>query len=96
MEKNRVEVMIGGVNYALVSEDETEYIKKVADLVDKKMEEIGSMQSSLNSTKKAVLTAVNIADDFLKRSTQVRNVVNENEQLKKRIAELEKQTKYKK
>ena len=96
MEKNRVEVMIGGVNYALVSEDETEYIKKVAALVDKKMREIGSMQSSLNSTKKAVLTAVNIADDFLKRSNQVRNVVSENEQLKKRIAELEKQTKYKK
>ena len=96
MEKNRVEVMIGGVNYALVSEDETEYIKKVASLVDKKMREIGSMQSSLNNTKKAVLTAVNIADDFLKRSNQVRNVVSENEQLKKRIAELEKQTKYKK
>lgn len=89
MDKNRVEVIIGGVSYALVSEDEPEYIKKVAALVDEKMKEIGAAHNYLTTSRKAVLTAVNIADDFLKRSSKVRQVINENEQLKKRIDELE-------
>lgn len=89
MSKNRVEVIIGGMSYALVSDDEVEYINKVAKLVDDKMREIGSAHNCLTNNSRAVLTAVNIADDFLKRNAQVRNVLNENEQLKKRIKELE-------
>ena len=88
-DKNRVSVTIGGMNYSLVSEDDAEYIKKVASLVDTKMKEISSASSYLNNSSKAVLTAINIADDFLKRNDKVRDVVNENEQLKKRIKELE-------
>jgi len=88
-EKNRVSVTIGGMNYSLVSEDGAEYIKKVAELVDTKMKEIGSKSNYLTNSSKAVLTAINIADDFLKRNDRVREVVNENEQLKKRIRELE-------
>ncbi len=89
MEKNRVKVTIGGVTYSLVSEDDATYIKKVADYVDNKMKEIGSAHNYLTNNSKAVLTAINIADDFLKRNNQVRNVINENEQLKRKIAELE-------
>ena len=89
MEKNRVEVIIGGVTYPLISEDEPDYIRKAAALVDDKMREIGSAQQCLTSSRRAILTAVNIADDFLKRSAKVREVINENEALKKRIKELE-------
>lgn len=89
VEKNRVRVEIGGISYSLVSEDDAEYIKKVASLVDAKMKEIGSAHNCLTNNSRAVLTAINIADDYLKRNTQVRNVINENEQLKKRIKELE-------
>ncbi len=88
-EKNKVSVIIGGMRYSLVSEDDVEYIKKVATLVDAKMKEISSVNNSLTNSSKAVLTAINIADDFLKRNDRVREVVNENEQLKKRIKELE-------
>lgn len=88
-EKNKVRVEICGVYYSLVSEDDTEYIKKVANLVDSKMKEIGSAHNCLTNNSRAVLTAINIADDFLKRNAQVRNVINENEQLKKKVAELE-------
>lgn len=88
-EKNRVSVLIGGINYSLVSEDSAEYIKKVAALVDLKMKELGSASNYLTNNSKAVLTAINIADDFLKRNDRVREVVNENEELKRRIRELE-------
>lgn len=89
MAKNRVEVVIGGVTYPLVSEDEPDYIRKVAALVDDKMREIGMAHNCLTSGRQAVLTAINIADDFLKRSAKVRKVINENEALKKKIRELE-------
>ncbi len=89
MAKNRVEVVIGGVTYPLISEDNPEYIKKVADLVDSKIEEMGNCHNCLTSTRRAVLAAVNIADDFLKRNARVREVIEENETLKKRIKELE-------
>ncbi len=89
MSKNRVEVVIDGITYPLVSEDSPEYIKKVAALVDEKMSEIGSYGNCLTNSRRAVLTAINIADDFLKRSAKVREVLNENDTLKKRIKELE-------
>ena len=89
MEKNRVKVVIGGISYSLTSEDSAAYIKKVAALVDSKMKEIGEMSSYLTNNSKAVLTAINIADDFLKRNDKVREVINENEQLKRKINELE-------
>ena len=88
-EKNKVSVIIGGMSYSLVSEDSVEYIKKVAAYVDTKMKEIESMHNCLTNSSKAVLTAINIADDFLKRNDRVREVVSENEQLKRRIRELE-------
>ncbi|MBQ2890810.1 MAG: cell division protein ZapA [Clostridia bacterium] len=89
MEKNRVKVTIGGISYSLTSDDDAAYIKKVAGLVDTKMKEIGEANSYLTNYSKAVLTAINIADDFLKRNDKVREVINENEQLKRRINELE-------
>lgn len=92
MGKNRVEVVIDGVMYPLISEDSPEYIKKVAALVDEKMSELGTAHNCLTNTRRAVLTAINIADDFLKRNDKVREVINENEQLKAKIKQLEAKT----
>ncbi len=89
MAKNRVEVVIAGVTYPLISEDSPEYIKKVASLVDGKMNELENAHNCLTTTRRAVLTAVNLADDFLKRNARVREVIEENEALKKKIKELE-------
>lgn len=89
MAKNRVEVLIGGVTYPLVSEDSPEYIKKVGDYVNDKMTELSSAANCLTNSRLAVLTAINIADDFLKRGAKVREVLNENEALKAKIKELE-------
>lgn len=62
--KNRVEVMIGGMSYTVVAEDNEEYIKRAASLVDRKMAE--SDGSSLSLVHRAVLCALNIADDYYK------------------------------
>lgn len=88
-DKNRVRVEIGGMNYSLMAEDDTAYIKKVASLVNEKMNAIGSAHNCLTNSSRAVLTALNIADDFLKTNDKLAKAADENEKLKRRINELE-------
>lgn len=66
IQKNRVYVRIGGIEYALVGAEPDEYIQKVALYVDKKMNEITKKNSKLSTSMVAVLTSLNIADDFFK------------------------------
>ena len=65
-EKNRVEVRIAGKDYILVGSDTDEYIQKIALYVDKKMNEIMKSNHKLSTAMAAVLTALNVADDYFK------------------------------
>lgn len=65
-EKNRVEVRIAGKDYILVGSDTDEYIQKIALYVDKKMNEIMKANHKLSTSMAAVLTALNVADDYFK------------------------------
>ena len=64
--KNKVEVRIAGKDYTLVGTESDEYIQKVALYIDKKMNEIMKNNSRLSTSMAAVLTAVNVADEFFK------------------------------
>jgi cell division protein ZapA len=68
-DKNRVEVRIAGKDYTLRGVESDEYIQKVAFYIDKKMNEIIKVNSKLSTQMAAVLTAVNIADDYFKAHT---------------------------
>lgn len=83
MEKNRVEVIIGGRKYALLSEDNSEYIEKVAKEVNSKIEEIELNCKSLGYDKKAILAALNLADDKIKTENKLAEVLEELKLLKK-------------
>lgn len=65
-EKNRVEVRIAGNDYTLLGVESEEYIHKVALYIDKKMNEILRGSNKLSTSMAAVLTAVNVADEYIK------------------------------
>ena len=65
-DKQKLEVRISGRDYTLVSEEPPEYIHRVAFYVDQKMKEVESHNPRLSISMSAVLTALNIGDEFLK------------------------------
>lgn len=64
--KNKVIVKIMGQEYTLKSEDSREYMQRVANLVDDRMGAIGEANKKLSTSMVAVLTALNVADDYVK------------------------------
>lgn len=86
-EKNRVTVRIYGQEYTIAGEMPREHIMRVADYVDSKMREIAEVMPMGSAVSLAVLSAVNAADEYLRRE-------KENEELKaaceEKAAEIEK------
>lgn len=83
MEKNKVKVIIGGMEYTLVTPEEAEYVQRVAILVDKKLSEITEYNPHLSTAMAAMLTSINLADDYLKIDDSMDN-------LRKQVAEYSK------
>lgn len=83
MEKNKIHVRICGVEYTLLSNEQPEYVHKVAYLVDKKMTEIMGANSKLNSAMASLLTAINLADEHFKS-------VGDTDNLRQQVAEYNK------
>ncbi len=64
--KNKVDIRIAGKDYTLVGVESDEYIQKVGLYIDRKMNEITVRNSRLSTSLAAVLTAINVADDYFK------------------------------
>ncbi|MCL7749811.1 MULTISPECIES: cell division protein ZapA [Halalkalibacter] len=78
--KQRITVSIYGQQYTVVGEEPPAYVKDVARIVDQKMREIKKRNPYLDTTRLAVLTAVNIVDDYVK-------LQKENEMLNEKVNE---------
>lgn len=65
-EKNKLVVKINDREYTIASQESRKYMLGIADLVDRKMKEISHASPELNTTLTAVLTALNLADDFVR------------------------------
>ena len=65
-EKNRVDVLIAGKTYTISGYESDEYIQRVGLHVDRKMNEVLKSNNTLSTSIAAVLTALNIADDYYK------------------------------
>ncbi|MBU9714300.1 cell division protein ZapA [Bacillus tamaricis] len=63
--KSRTVVSIYGQQYTIVGTENPEHVKRVAKFVDKKMREVKGNNPYLDTNKIAVLTAVNIGNDYL-------------------------------
>lgn len=64
--KSRITVKIYNRSYTIVGEENKEHIDLVANLVDEKMREIRQANQGFDTTRLAVLTAVNVMNDYVK------------------------------
>jgi cell division protein ZapA len=69
--RNRVTVDIYGQSYTIVGAESESHIRQVATMVDEKMREISRKAPILDTSKLAVLTAVNVIHDYLKIQEQL-------------------------
>lgn len=91
-QKNKVEVRIGGKIYKLVGVDPDEYIQKIGLYVDKKMNEVQRVNTNLSTSMAAVLTALNVADDYVKSKESGLSLERELEETRNRVKQLTAQT----
>jgi cell division protein ZapA len=78
--KTKITVDIYGQQYTIVGAESSSHIRLVASMVDDKMREISAKNPSLESSKLAVLTAVNAIHDYIK----VKDQLSQYEQLEQR------------
>jgi len=64
--KKAIEVTIMGQKFLVKSESNEDYVAKVAGYVDGKVNEVLNNTKAVASMQVALLTAMNIADEFLK------------------------------
>lgn len=82
-DNNRVTVKIYGQEYTIAGDKSREHIIKVADYVDMKMHEIAKVVSGVSMSSLAVLSAVNVADDYFTAIEKLSSLKLQNEQLEK-------------
>ncbi len=72
--QNRVTVTIADQKYTLLAAESQEYMDQVAALVDGQLRETLRGGGKLSLMEAAVLTAMNLADDFLKEQESANNL----------------------
>jgi cell division protein ZapA len=80
---NRVTVNIFNEEYVVKGEENPEYIEMLASFVDRRMKMIQQRNPNLSSTKVAVLTALNLADELNKLQEDYDELVKNLEEEKK-------------
>jgi cell division protein ZapA len=76
MMKNKQSVEIFGQQYQIVGQASPSYMKQVATHVDAKMKEIADNNPRLDTTRLAVLSAVNIADEYLRLKQEFEEILH--------------------
>jgi cell division protein ZapA len=69
--KQKITVKIHGQQYSIIGDESAEHIRHVASIVDEKMKEINQKIPFLDTNKLAVLTAINIVNDYVKLRERV-------------------------
>jgi len=72
---HRVTVKIFGEEYVLRGDAKPAYMERLADMVDRRMNEIAKRHPRLGITRIAVLTAINLADELTKLEEQYQRVL---------------------
>lgn len=71
--KNKVKVIIGGALYVLQGNDSPEHMQRVASYIDKVMADVKKLDISnrMSTTQIAMLTSINVANDFIKAENKL-------------------------
>lgn len=86
--KNKVVLRISGKDYAIVGTESEEYIQRVGLYIDKKMNEVMRVNNKLSTSMIAVLTAINVADDYIKCHESEGNLKKEVKKLSDEVQSL--------
>lgn len=89
-EKTSAEVIIGGKVYTLSGYEGEDYLHRVANYINNKVNEFDGMEAfkRLPGDMQATLVQLNIADDYFKAKSQVEKLEQEIEQKDKEIYDL--------
>ena len=82
MENNKVNVRIYGQEYTIAGEKDEETIRKIASHVNDKMRQLGRGFSTGGQGTLAVLTAINITDEYFDAMAQMQELKEANEKLR--------------
>lgn len=74
MDKNKVQVKIGGATYTIVTEDDSRYVEDLADFLNGEIRSICNSNPSLSMTQAAVLVALDQTDACRKASASADNL----------------------
>lgn len=74
MNKNRVQVKIGGASYTIITEDDPEYVENLAEQINDEIRSICNSNQSLSMTQAAVLVALDQLDACKKASASSDNL----------------------
>ncbi|MBP3427760.1 MAG: cell division protein ZapA [Clostridia bacterium] len=80
MKKNKVVVRLMGHDYALLTDQPTEHVQRMARYVDRKMREVAILSRATDSVA-PILTTMTLADELFRAQ-------DENTRLKKELAAL--------
>ncbi len=75
--RNKVLIKINGQEYPIAGTESKEYLLKVGNFVDEKMEEVAAGNNRLSTSMIAVLTSINIADLYLKLKEEHEGSLNQ-------------------
>lgn len=74
MNKNKVQIKIGGATYTIVTEDEPEYVEALAEELNDEIRSICNSNPSLSMTQAAVLVALDQTDACKKATASSDNL----------------------
>ncbi|MBO8170297.1 MAG: cell division protein ZapA [Bacillaceae bacterium] len=78
-DKKRLTVEIYGQSYRIKGYTSVNHIRTVAGFVDDKMREIAETNPKLDTTRIAVLSAINIADEYFRLKEEYEKLLREKE-----------------
>ncbi|MEW6086729.1 MAG: cell division protein ZapA [bacterium] len=74
--KKGITVDIFGSEYTIRGKESPEYIREIAGYVNKKMEDLSRKSTLISPQKIAILSAVNITDEYFKLKAEKQGVKN--------------------
>ncbi|MBE7027437.1 MAG: cell division protein ZapA [Ruminococcaceae bacterium] len=91
-QKSKYAIKIGGLDYSLVSDEPYEYVIKIADFVNEKVEKLKKQSTKMSNQMALALACINITDEYFKvKKTEdelIRNVVEYTDKIEKLELEL--------
>ena len=84
MEKQKITVRVAGKAYTLVSSDPPEHVRRVAELVDRKLREM-EIATGLPALQVLTLTCLNLEDQLVKAQDELRDLQRRCEETEKKV-----------